>query len=140
MAARTQNPAFDALMGGARRETPWQGAGPLPFSRGLRRSDGPLRAGDAAAVGDPFMGEGIGRALSAGPMIHAALQAAGPGPGLLLAYESLWRKAYGARLRLGWALRTILNWPALSGPLLTRLLRHPDLAGRLPPLFHGGFS
>ena len=140
MAARSKSAAFDTLMAGTRRETPWQVGGPLAFSRGIKKSEGPLYAGDAAASGAPFLGEGLGRALGAGPMIFTALTVAQGLSGLRPAYEKLWRKAYGRRLWMGSALHFLLNSSSLTSPLLTRVLSRSDWARRLPPLFHGGFS
>jgi flavin-dependent dehydrogenase len=132
------NKALRLLMEGSRRESPWAGIGPLPFSRGLRPSDGTFRAGDAAAVGDPFMGEGIGRALGAGPLLHGAILAAGTNADPVATYESSWRRTYGKRQRLGWVARSVLNLPRLSSRLIGTVLASPAAVGQLTRVFHGG--
>jgi menaquinone-9 beta-reductase len=72
--ALSRQPSLRRCLEGAERAGEWRGVGPLPFSFRMRNANGPLLAGDAAAVGDPFLGEGIGRALGAGPLLDEALR------------------------------------------------------------------
>ncbi len=128
-ASAVEQPALAGALGPARRTGAFRGVGPLPFSADMWRSDGPLVAGDAAAVGDPFMGEGISRALGTGPVLAAALAAGGtaePGPAVER-YIAAWRSRYHPRLRLGTAARWTFEHPRLSAPLLGLVLTHPAL-------------
>jgi menaquinone-9 beta-reductase len=115
-------PSFKKRLAAAERRSDWRGVGPLPHALSMRRTpDGVFPVGDAAAVGDPFFGEGIGRALGAGPMLLSALAAADPAE----SHRRLWRRAYGRRLFWGALLRHALN----RRPLLDLALWG---AGRLP--------
>jgi flavin-dependent dehydrogenase len=98
-----------------------------------------FRAGDAMALGDPFMGEGIGRALGAGPMIAAAFQAReGRAHAATDRYQKAWRRHYGPRLWVGSLLRGALGTKALFPPLSALLAGNvPGLSG-LAALAHRG--
>jgi 2-polyprenyl-6-methoxyphenol hydroxylase-like FAD-dependent oxidoreductase len=127
------------IVGGARRTGDWQGVGPLPFTASRRPSSGPLLVGDAAAVGDPFMGEGLGRALGAGAAVRDALgeaPAAVDETALRERYAALWDRRYRARLRLGVVTRQALRRPALFRALFVPLAGRPRWIERLTPLFH----
>ncbi len=138
--ALAHQPSLCTLMGNARRTCEWRGVGPLPFTATMRHSDGPILAGDAAAVGDPFMGEGIGRALGAGPLLTQSLKLAG-GPqaapsAILKIYEQLWVARYTQRLRLGFWSRWLLKRSPFFSPALAVLFRRPRLLHALTPIFH----
>lgn len=128
----THQPSFAFLMKNAERLTDWKSVGPLPFSSEMRPSDGPLLAGDAAAVGDPFMGEGLGRALSAGAMIYQAVQA----PDFLATYTRLWNEAFRQRLRRGAQIRVGLTNPFVFRVLWIALSSQGWLVRRLLKTFH----
>ncbi len=116
-AAASEQPALASLLQNATRVEPFRGVGPLPFSRSMWSGDGPLLAGDAAAVGDPYMGEGISRALGTGPVLTAALGRGGlavPTPLVADRYNSVWRQRYHCRLRLGTVARCAFEHPRLS--------------------------
>jgi menaquinone-9 beta-reductase len=118
--ALDEQPALSRLLRGAERTSPFRGVGPLPFSSGMWSDGGPLLAGDAAAVGDPYMGEGISRALGTGPALLASL----PGVGELSeatigsAYERVWRRRYHPRLKLGTAARLLFAHPRVAAAVL----------------------
>lgn len=134
---RDTAPAFARLTARARRRGPWRGVGPLPFSRGLRPPDGVFRVGDAGAVGDPFMGEGIGRALATGALLRAALREVDDRP-LVERYRALWSASYGGRFAFGlWARRLLLNHRLT--PWTLRPLLSPVVLPRLLSLFHRGY-
>jgi len=133
--ALVRSPALAELLSAARRRTPWGGVGPLPFARSLRPSDGALLAGDAGAVADPFMGEGIGRALGAGPLIVEALESARAST-LSQTYARLWRHRYRSRFWLGLAARTTLGSVVLFRAVKP-LFGWPRAMNALTPLFHG---
>ena len=135
--ARARSNAFDQQMGAATLMGEWRGVGPLPFSSSMRSSDEAVLVGDAAAVGDPFMGEGNSRALAAGPMLFNAARVSGNT--LRVAHQATWRRAYQSRLRAGAAVRWVLERPALAKRALPFLLSRPTLARRLSPLFHRGY-
>jgi len=138
--AADAQPSLRRLTKTARRVSEWRGVGPLPFTRAMRRGDGPLLAGDAAAVGDPYMGEGISRALGTGPIVHRALGEAGAerlDAGVLgRAYSRIWRQRYTSRLRLGTLVRRLQERPALFHAGLGLLLRRPESLHALSRVFH----
>lgn len=140
--ALEQQPRFRELLGGARRVSEWRGVGPLPFGRRKTLRGGPVLAGDAAAVGDPFMGEGIGRALGAGPMIFQALEKSGAHASddiFLREYARLWRESYNARFAIGFWMRLLMGPGPFFGPALEFIIRRPALMHKAMPLFHLGF-
>ncbi len=109
----------------------------------MRKNREALLTGDAAAVGDPFMGEGIGRALGSGPMIYEALKKI-PASQLTFeklssAYVKLWEKNYSSRLKLGFALRWLLGKKSILFPALVGILKTEGILNRLTPSFHKGF-
>jgi 2-polyprenyl-6-methoxyphenol hydroxylase-like FAD-dependent oxidoreductase len=123
----------------ARRVSPWHGVGPLPFSRRMRRSDGPILAGDAAAVGDPYMGEGISRALGTGGLLCGAVQACGPSfdaARIGREYARRWRRRYTPRLILGSLTRYVQRRPVIFGAVLQQALAHPSAAHLLLRVCH----
>lgn len=133
-------PALRDLVHGAERQGDWRGVGPLPFSENLRETSGVLAVGDAAAVGDPFMGEGIGRALSAGPLLMVSLDAAG-GPAatpaaIMKSYAGFWTERFGKRLGLGIWARRMLERPLLFNTTMRHLLKRPHLLEGLIPALH----
>ena len=81
---------------------------------------GPLLAGDAAAVGDPYMGEGISRALGTGPALLASLRDVSEISDATIrpVYGRVWRRHYHPRLRLGTAARMVLARPRLMAAAL----------------------
>jgi 2-polyprenyl-6-methoxyphenol hydroxylase-like FAD-dependent oxidoreductase len=118
-AAIGEQPGLAQLLGGAERVSPFRGVGPLPFSARMW-TGGPLLAGDAAAVGDPYMGEGISRALGTGPALLASLGDVSDVADATLrpAYGRVWRRHYHPRLMLGTAARVVLARPRLMSALL----------------------
>ncbi len=137
---KERSPSLQRRMERATPLSPWRGVGPLPFTHGLRPDDGRIRVGDAAAVGDPFMGEGIGRALGSGPLLAQALRLSSSGnDSFYEIFRRLWRTSYGRRFQLGNILRWFLNHPRVSIRALDSLLARPMIARFLLPLFHGGF-
>lgn len=136
-AFQKRNRAFRRLMSaGARQSSEWRGVGPLPYTLTPRREPGIILAGDAAGVGDPFMGEGIGRALGTGPLIAEAAGAGAPEE-LAARYARIWDECYGERFRLGWKARLLLDRPWLALGLVDLLLR-PRLIERATDIFHRG--
>lgn len=109
----------------------------LPFGRFIQEDQTIFLAGDAAAVCDPFMGEGISRALSAGPMLFSVFQIRGRNlPGVRAAHKDyfrLWRTRYGLRQKMGipirgmmrndWTIASTINlvsrWPWIQKGLLS---------------------
>lgn len=135
--ARDQSPPFRRRTDGAMLLTPWRGVGPLPFTGGLRPDDGMIRVGDAAAVGDPFMGEGIGRALASGPLLTQAWTQQPTHEGFNDTVRRLWNVSYGRRFQLGNGFRWILNHPWVARPALSSVLLRPSASKILLSLFHG---
>lgn len=138
--ALARQPPLDRLMAGAARVTRWQGVGPLPFSQARRHMDGVILAGDAAAVGDPYMGEGISRALGTGPMLRRVLARPLEGrihaDAVCTAYRELWVRRYAPRLRLGAVTRHLIRRPAVFHALLGLLVPRPRLMRSVTRVFH----
>ena len=127
------------LMYSTERMEDWRGVGPLPYRRGMRHSDGPILGGDAAGVGDPFMGEGIGRGLGTGPLLADAIIEAGSEDvtAIRRAYERAWKAHYTRRQFVGRQARFVLGNPLLA-PLGFQVLAHAGpLLRRLLPVLHG---
>jgi len=136
-----RQPALRALLSESRRMSPWNGVGPLPFCRTMRTGRGEILAGDAAAVGDPFMGEGNGRALAAGPLIADAMDAGRNDPERVQrAYREKWKRAYRPRFWIGAAARIVLAYPPLLNMGMSTLLKRPAALRRATPFFHVGAS
>ncbi len=136
--ALNESPSLTRLMRLSRRAGEWRGVGPLPFARDLKDfGDETIRVGDAGAVGDPFMGEGNGRALGAGPLLHATVSCSGGIDARI--YRELWRDAYRVRFEIGYWFRAALARPALFSYIARFLLRRPRLLRRATPYFHTGF-
>ena len=134
-----EQPALASLLRPAARVDAFRGVGPLPFSRRMWAADGPLLGGDAAAVGDPYLGEGISRALGTGPALTAALDRgnlAGPPLPMSDRYNAVWRHRYHPRLRFGTAARWVLDHPRLSPMALTQVVSHPFLLRLVLSLAH----
>lgn len=128
--AADEQSALGRLLRPAIRLEGFRGVGPLPFSRRMWAADGLLLAGDAAAVGDPYMGEGISRALGTGPAIATALERSGARatPRLVAdQYGEVWRRRYHPRLTLGTAARWLLGRPRLAPTLIAQTVSHPLL-------------
>jgi menaquinone-9 beta-reductase len=138
--ALARQPHLRRLMSGAVRVTDWQGVGPLPFTRAMRHADGLILGGDAAAVGDPYMGEGISRALGTGPMLRRALAGLGEEPiragAVCAAYRGLWLRRYRPRLRLGTLTRSLMQRPALFDGLMGFLVPRPRFIRSVTRVFH----
>ena len=105
---------------------------PTPdFSRTIH-GDGFLLAGDAAGLGDPFTGEGIGNAMGSG-MIAAQVAAGAVERGdfsaaSLRAYpEVLWKELNVAELKLHYRLRSLARHRWLVDFLIARAARHHDV-------------
>jgi 2-polyprenyl-6-methoxyphenol hydroxylase-like FAD-dependent oxidoreductase len=115
-----EQPALAHLLRGANRVSAFRGVGPLPFSSRMWSAGGPLLAGDAAAVGDPYMGEGISRALGTGPALLASLGDAHDVADATIqpVYARVWRQHYHPRLRLGTATRLLLAHPRVMSAML----------------------
>ncbi len=139
-AAIDGQPALSALLRNATRTDPFRGVGPLPFSRRMWAADGPLVAGDAAAVGDPYMGEGISRALGTGPALAAALGRGGleesPRP-MTDRYNAIWRQRYHPRLRFGTTARWLFQHPRVAPSALNQIVSHPFLLRVVLSMAHG---
>jgi menaquinone-9 beta-reductase len=135
--AASAHPALERALSAATRVDTFRGVGPLPFSRRMWPGRDVLVAGDAAAVGDPYMGEGISRALATGAVIVGAGLADGPtAQGFIARYNQDWRGRFHGRLRLGALLRLALARPSLGRPLVTGLVSRPSLLRRILNVAH----
>lgn len=137
-----RSPALKFTLRGAERNGEWRGTGPLPFGIYVNNK-GPVRVGDAAAVGDPFMGEGIGRALAAGSMLRSSLaqlrREDAPLSRLASRHAALWNKTYRKRWRFNSSLRWMLAHSA-TFKLLELLLRAGPVVTHATRAFHTGYN
>lgn len=118
--ARSKQIFLDRLLSRSERISDWKGIGPLPYSAVMKSADGILPVGDAAAVGDPFLGEGIGRALGAGAMLYDVGRSARKD--FLTEYARLWKNAYERRLWFGALARTVIRNGLFYRPILQTLI------------------
>jgi flavin-dependent dehydrogenase len=136
--ARERQPALDLDLRHARRTGEWGGVGTLPYTSGLRESVCVFLAGDAAGVGDPFAGEGIGRALGAGPALFESFADGVDAPTARRRYYARLSAAYGMRFRLGGISRRLLAAPALFDVVSRAAFRIPRILPRFIAPFHHG--
>jgi len=138
--ALSEQASLARLLRAATRIDAFRGVGPLPFSTGMTEGNGALLAGDAAAVGDPYMGEGISRALGTGPALLAAVEhgtLAFGDAASAAGYNRLWRDRYVPRLRLGSIARWIFSHPSVAAPVLGQVASRPGLLRRVLDVAHG---
>lgn len=134
---REQSDRFSRRTEGATLLTPWRGVGPLPFTGGLRPVDSVFRVGDAAAVGDPFMGEGIGRALASGPLLAQTLDRPPTADESSdEAFRHRWRSLYGKRFLFGIFFRWTLERSGFLGQALAFFLTRSPVVDLFLPFFH----
>jgi menaquinone-9 beta-reductase len=136
--AALRQPALAELMASATRVEAFRGVGPLPFSSGMAAAGAMILAGDAAAVGDPYMGEGISRALGTGPALLQAISSDGvaASDAWLARYNRLWRRRYYPRLWLGTVARWAFSRPRLGAPVLHQVVSRPSLLRRILDIAH----
>ena len=120
------DPVLEELLHGAIQTAPFQMVAALSFGKYLSKKSSLFLAGDAAGVCDPYMGEGIARALSAGPLLYKALQ----NKNRVTMYRALWNKNYSVRIKLGGVLRRALLYPFI----LLQFLKFFTRSGRLQKL------
>jgi menaquinone-9 beta-reductase len=135
-----EQPALARLLRSATRVSAFHGVGPLPFSARMTERPGALLAGDAAAVGDPYMGEGISRALGTGPALSTALaggQVSLGSEASAEAYSRIWRSRYMARLRFGAVSRWLFGHPRVAAPVLGLVVARPGVLHRILEIAHG---
>jgi 2-polyprenyl-6-methoxyphenol hydroxylase-like FAD-dependent oxidoreductase len=116
--AAAQHPSLGRLVDSGHLVTPFRGVGPLLFSPRMRLAPGALLGGDAAAVGDPYFGEGISRALGTGAVLRETLTALGTSASIAAiteAYRNRWRQRYRVRLAFGTVARSVVARPGLLG-------------------------
>jgi len=141
--ALNKNRTLRRLLENSQRISSWAGVGPLPHTPTMRRIKRALTAGDASTVGDPFLGEGIGRALATGPLIHAvgfkpSSKDFGLEP-LIQAYNQRFMGAYRSRFQFGLLARFLIKSPWAFKPGLGLLVGARPLTQWITNQFHGGF-
>lgn len=135
--AQDESESFFRRTQGATRLAPWRGVGPLPFRRAERTRGGFIRVGDAAAVGDPLMGEGIGRALAGGALLAQALDRRNLTDDARGEFvRSLWQSSYNKRFFIGTLFRWMLNRAGGVSQAMVFLLARSRLIDLLVPFFH----
>lgn len=131
-AVERSKPLRDALYGLTRTEE-WRGGGPIPFRHHLRAGTGPVTVGDAAAVSDPFIGDGLARALAAGPMLARAIAEAGNtnAAEIRRIHAKLWNARYSKRLADGPWIRALLKSKPLFKAAEKFLFRRTPLVSKV---------
>lgn len=128
---RNAGPLRDVL-GGARREGPWLGIGPIQtgFRTPWRGSDGLLTIGNAAAEAHPIIGEGISMAMQSAWLLCTRLIDAGRASVSANAlrrvginYASQLKRTFAPRVHLAATLAHLAMKPSLA-PLVRRLIGH----------------
>ncbi len=122
-----QDPALEYILKDSRKLFPVKGIPFLPFGKRIAKNQPYFSVGDSAAVCDPYMGEGISRALSSGPMIFQALEnrmsrADWKESGWNNFYRQ-WNANYLVRQRLGAGFRSLLKSDAGMSALYHALTR-----------------
>ncbi len=122
-----QNPRARETLRNARLESPLTGCGPLRFGlEALPHTH--VVIGDAAALMDPFLGQGISNAMESG-LLAAALVDAAFRMGDLRTLASRYARAFRRRFIRAWRAAALLRPVALHGDLGDRLLaRLPERA------------
>ncbi|MBI2118887.1 MAG: NAD(P)/FAD-dependent oxidoreductase [Elusimicrobia bacterium] len=128
--------ALKNKLSGAFENSTWKGVGPLPFGQAVDLSPGTFAAGDAAGVCDPFMGEGIARALSSGPMLYHAFEKVKEPILAWKEYVRLWKKRYGVRQKIGSPLRAVIRSQTLTTAMLTLIRSQNKIQKQLISLLH----
>jgi 2-polyprenyl-6-methoxyphenol hydroxylase-like FAD-dependent oxidoreductase len=135
-----RSPGLKDLLEGAERIAPFAGIPALPFGAHAPDRPGLFLAGDAAAVCDPFMGEGLGRALSSGPMLEKVFsdhpRTADGRRQAWREYSQIWKRRYASRVGLGRPLRGLLSSRRPLSMVLSLLGRSPRISGRLLRSIH----
>jgi len=129
-------PLRDALYGSTREED-WQGGGPVPFRHRLRWAGGPVTVGDAAAVSDPFIGDGLARALAAGPMLARSIAEAGSAASSAVGrvHARMWNARYSKRLSGGRWIRALFKSPPVFKAAEVFLFRRSSFLENLAATF-----
>ena len=139
--ALTRHPRLASLFRNAKRIEEWRGVGPMPYTAHMREAGGAIPVGDSAGVNDPFMGEGMGRALAVGPLLDSCLASFGSAEfshdGLRGRFMQRWQRGYEPRFRFARPLRYVLRTPVLFNTAGRYLFNHPRIIGSLTPLIHG---
>ncbi|OGR83829.1 MAG: hypothetical protein A2901_01485 [Elusimicrobia bacterium RIFCSPLOWO2_01_FULL_54_10] len=115
---RQRDSALEGILQSAQRSEPFKGIPFLPFGTHFKGGQDYYSVGDNALVGDPFMGEGISRALSSGRMIYEARKNGGD-------FFEIWKKSYGQREFLGRVFRALLASRTGSRALFYLLMEVP---------------
>jgi flavin-dependent dehydrogenase len=135
-----RSPGLKELLKGAERIAPFAGIPALPFGAHASDRPGLFLAGDAAGVCDPFMGEGLGRALSAGPMLEKVFSDQPRTPAgrrqAWREYSRIWKRRYSPRVRLGRPLRGLLSSRRPLSMVLRLLGGSPRVSSRLLSSIH----
>ncbi|OGR80072.1 MAG: hypothetical protein A3I11_05110 [Elusimicrobia bacterium RIFCSPLOWO2_02_FULL_39_32] len=121
---------------GALENSTWKGVGPLPFGQAVDLSPGIFAVGDAAGVCDPFMGEGIARALSSGSMLYHAFEKYKESMLAWKEYVRRWKKRYWVRQKIGSPLRAVIRNQTLTTAMLTLIRRPNKIQKQLISLLH----
>jgi len=115
-----QNPRAREKLRNARLESPLTGCGPLRFGlSALPRTH--MAIGDAAALMDPFFGQGISNAMESG-LLAAALVDAAFREGDLTTLASRYARAFRRRFARTWRAAALLRPAALHGDIGDRML------------------
>jgi 2-polyprenyl-6-methoxyphenol hydroxylase-like FAD-dependent oxidoreductase len=129
---RSQNPRLaEQLSRATLLSERWLSVGQVPFDDKSPVEGDVLMAGDAAGLIAPLAGDGIAMALRSGELAAAYCAAHLCGGmsagGLRRGYAAAWRREFGARVRLGRLLQTLMLRPDWFWPGLHLLRAVPRL-------------
>lgn len=123
-------------LSGALQNSFWKGVAPLPFGQAVDSSPGLFLAGDAAGVCDPFMGEGIARALSSGPMLYHAFEKYKEPMLAWKEYARVWKEKYWMRQEIGGPLRAVIKNQFFTFAMLALVRSSNKMQKQLISLLH----
>jgi flavin-dependent dehydrogenase len=113
----------------------------LPLGSKKRRisGEGYLLTGDAAALIDPFTGEGIGNAMvsgvEAGKVAAEAMRSGRCDAGFLQRYDAHVYKRLGRELQLSYKMQQLVNYPWLFNLVVNRALKSETLRSTISAMF-----
>ncbi len=103
----------------------------VPFVDKTRHEDGVLFVGDAAAMIAPLAGDGQAMAIESAVRLAELVLDGGPRPGLGPAWDRLWRRRFGVRMKLARTLQRGLLSPKWSPRLVGTVGRAPAVGDAL---------
>lgn len=112
---------------------------PLGMKKVPAAGDGWMLCGDAAALIDPFTGEGIGNAMFSGLMAadaaHEAIVKGNTSRSSLQPYEAGLKRRFGRELQIGSSLQRLASWPWLFDFVVRKAGSNEELGSLISCMF-----